>query len=69
MTQFDPEQPAVAQEPQVADDVPEADALEQQAGALPEGDEESEVEPAVEADLADVEEQRRAVPLDDEDRA
>jgi hypothetical protein len=69
MPDFDPERPVDANKPQVDDDVPEGDALEQQADALPDnGDEEAPIDPELEADFADVEEQRRTVPLPDDDR-
>lgn len=72
MTEFDAERPVPAEPPQVADDVPEADALEQQSVLDVEDVEdvaEEPVDPQLEADPADVEEQRRVVPVDDEDRS
>ena len=68
MPDFDPEHPVEANEPRVDDDVSEGDALEQQADALPEDDDEAPTDPELEADFADVEEQRRTVPLPDDDR-
>lgn len=68
MTEFDAEQPVAAEPPQVGDDVPEADALEQQNDVGVEEEPNEPVDPQVEADPADVEEQRRVVPVDDEHR-
>ena len=68
MTEFDAERPVTAEPPQVGDDVPEADALEQQSELGAEDQTDEPVDPQVEADPADVEEQRRVVPVDDEDR-
>ncbi|MFD4028887.1 hypothetical protein ACFWRV_36060 [Streptomyces sp. NPDC058576] len=48
-------------------EAPEADAAEQRADVRPEGDERAEsVDPAA-ANEADVAEQRRAIPLDEDD--
>lgn len=69
MTEFDAERPLTAEPPRVADDVPEADALEQLSGLDVEDVTEEPVDPQLEADPADVEEQRRVVPVDDEDRS
>jgi hypothetical protein len=69
MTDFDAEQPVPPEPPQVADDVPEADALEQQSDLDAADVPEEPVDPQLEADPADVEEQQRVVPLDDDDRA
>lgn len=66
----DPESLLAHQEPpEVADDVPEADAIEQRSAVLP-GDEEEPapvVEPEMEADTADVDEQRRVVVFPDDE--
>jgi hypothetical protein len=71
MVDFDPEKPVEAEEPRVADAIPEADALEQQTDVV--ADDESAqparapIEPELEADPVDVDEQRRVVPLPDEE--
>ena len=57
-----------AEPPRVGDEVPEADAIEQQADVVPEEEPPlEEVSLEVEANPADVEEQRRAVPLSEDD--
>ena len=66
----DPEALAAAHEPpEVADDVPEADALEQRNAVVADDEEEppSSVEPELEANPADVDEQRRVVIFPDDE--
>lgn len=67
----DPE-PVVEQgPPQVGDETPEADAIEQQTDVVPDELAEAgvpvEFDPELEANPADVDEQRRIVPLPDDD--
>jgi hypothetical protein len=68
---IDPEEPVDGETAAIGDDVPEADALEQQRTGLADRSEvpPSPLEPELEADEADVDEQRRVVPTDDEERA
>jgi hypothetical protein len=67
----DPERPLETEPPQVGDETPEADALEQQTGVLPDDEaaqaEPLEFDPELEANPADVDEQRRVVPLPDDE--
>lgn len=65
----DPEAVAAPRETlEVADDVPEADAIEQRSSVVDEDDEMPPAgEPSFEADPADVEEQRRLVDFSDDE--
>lgn len=69
LSDLDPEQPAAADATPVIDaDVPEADALEQHATLTDTVDTPpSELDPEQDADPADVQEQRRVVPTDDDE--
>jgi hypothetical protein len=68
MSKFDPEAPAEAADVEIADEVPEADALEQHSVVHDDEAPIEPIDPEVEADPADVDEQRRGVPLIDDER-